>query len=110
MIRDELDPKAPALVLFFTDGATGNTAAIEQELIGLSGEPIFWQFVGLGYTPGFLATMDNHPGMVVDSVGLYVPDLTRLADPAFDAEFFEQATREYIGKWLPAARAKGIIR
>lgn len=103
--RTELDPKIPVLVLFVTDGETRNESAIKRALADSSHEPIFWQFLGLGYEPAFLRTLDTMTGRKVDNVGLTVVQDT-LSMP--DSEFFDEVTREYLTSWLPAARRQGI--
>ena len=108
MVKEDLNPALPTLVLFFTDGTTGNQEAIQKRLIALSGEPIFWQFIGLGYMPMFIKDLDVMGGRKADNVGVFeVPaDASSMPDP----EFFEKVTHDYIVKWTPEARAKGIVK
>lgn len=108
MVKEDLNPDLPTLVLFFTDGATGNQEAIKRRLVELSGEAIYWQVVGLGYMPAFIKELDTMGGRKADNVGLVeIPaDATSMSDP----EFFEKVTHDYIVKWTPEARAKGIIK
>lgn len=108
MVKEDLDPSLPTLVLFFTDGTTDNQEAIKNRLVELSGEPIFWQFVGLGYMPAFIKQLDIMGGRKTDNVGVFeVPaDTSSMPDP----EFFDKVTHDYIVKWVPEARAKGIIK
>ncbi|MCA9338239.1 VWA domain-containing protein [Candidatus Saccharibacteria bacterium] len=96
----------PVLVLFVTDGATANERKIQQELVNASGDPVFWQFMGLGYSPAFLEHLDTMGGRVLDNVGLFdVNNSQRLSDE----EFYGKTIDEFFSKWLPAARAKGIV-
>lgn len=101
----ELDPNIPVLVLFVTDGQTGNEEAVKKHLAGASDKPIFWQFLGLGYEPRFLRELDTMSGRKVDNVGLTVVQDTLGMD---DVKFFDQVTHEYLTEWLPAARRQSI--
>lgn len=108
MVKEDLDPSLPTLVLFFTDGATGNQPAIKRRLVELSGDPIYWQFCGLGYTPTFIKELDTMGGRKADNVGLF--EIPADASSMPDDVFFEKVTHDYIVKWTPEARAKGIIK
>jgi hypothetical protein len=91
----------PVLVLFVTDGATRNESGIKQELINASGDPVFWQFMGLGYSPQFLEDLDTMGGRVLDNVGLFVVNDSKSMS---DEKFYGDIISEFFSKWLPAAR------
>ena len=96
----------PVLVIFMTDGSTENEDRIAKQLIATSSLPIFWQFLGLGYSPTFLKKLDKMGGRAVDNVGLFeIPGVLSLTDE----EFYDKIIEEFFPKWLPAARAAGIV-
>ncbi len=98
--------KPPVFVIFVTDGETRNERKIQQELIGASGEPIFWQFMGLGYSPKFLEQLDTMGGRKLDNVGLFDVNNSQALS---DDEFYGKTIEEFFGKWLPAARKAGVV-
>lgn len=96
----------PVLVIFMTDGATANEAKIAQQLVAAASLPIFWQFLGLGYSPRFLQQLDTMGGRAVDNVGLFeIPGVLSLTDE----EFYDKIIKEFVPQWVPAARAAGIL-
>lgn len=98
--------KPPILVIFMTDGATGNESKIQKELVTASDLPIFWQFLGLGYRPDFLKKLDTMGGRKTDNVGLFdVPAVGALNDE----QFYDEIIGEFFRSWLPDARAKRIV-
>lgn len=100
----------PTLVFFFTDGQPGDSDKTKKLIAKYSDLPIFWIFVGIGgLRPAILDELDNMSGRLLDNVS-FVP-----FDPwSFDRDdiqkWFEDALREFITQWIPAARAKGIIK
>jgi hypothetical protein len=106
--------KAPALVVFQTDGGPINKLAAERYLCKASGLPLFWQFVGFG-DPGsrqfeFLRKLDELavPGKrLVDNAGFFHAgqDPRRVSD----TELYDRLVGEF-PHWLAAARAAGIVR
>jgi hypothetical protein len=99
--------KPPIFVLFVTDGEPGDKKATTDQLVNYAQYPVFWQFLGLGYSPKFLKKLDEMPGRVVDNVGLTEMRNTLNMD---DVSFYDEIIREFFGKWLPAARAAGIVQ
>lgn len=96
----------PVLVVFMTDGSTDNERKITERLYEAAKLPIFWQFMGLGYSPTFLKKLDKMTGRVVDNVGLFeIPGVLSLTDE----EFYDKIIEEFFPSWLPAARAAGIV-
>lgn len=96
----------PVLVVFMTDGSTSNEKRITDRLFDAAKLPIFWQFLGLGYSPTFLKKLDTMPGRAVDNVGLFeIPGVLSLTDE----EFYDKVIAEFFPAWLPAARAAGIV-
>jgi vWA found in TerF C terminus len=98
----------PVLVVFLTDGSTDNTTAIEKELKAAADLPIFWQFIGLGYEPAFLKKLNAASGSRVDNVGLIVWNANTAQ--MSDTDFYDALIKEFIGKYLPAAQAAGIVK
>ena len=98
--------KPPVFVQFVTDGKTENQYRIQQELVAASGEPIFWQFMGLGYSPQFLKQLDTMDGRVLDNVGLFDVNNSQTLS---DEDFYGQTISEFFREWLPAARKAGIV-
>lgn len=96
----------PTLVLFVTDGEPWDKAESKKLLGGASDKPVFWQFLGLGYSPDFLSDLDTMSGRVVDNVGL-----TEMRDSKGtpDETWFHSVLEEYVTSWVPAARRAGII-
>jgi hypothetical protein len=101
------DPACPTVVLIHTDGVPNDVAAFTKAIVGCSGQPIFWIFVGHGVSLEFLRKLDTMEGRVVDNVSL-----TELDDAgAWDDEmYYDALVHELIVDWYPAARAKGIIK
>lgn len=99
--------KQPTLVFFITDGAPNDDqAAIKRALFDAADKPVFWQFLGIGgYSPAFLEDLDTMPGRVVDNVGLADPRKAAGSEEAW----FTEMLREFVTKYVPAARAAGII-
>ncbi|MEU3546096.1 VWA domain-containing protein [Streptomyces longwoodensis] len=97
---------APTLVLFFSDGGIYRDSAIESELRAAVGEPIFWQFVGLGRARyGVLERFDTLPGRQVDNVGFFaVDDISTVPDP----ELYDRLLSEF-PTWIREAGRLGIL-
>ncbi|MEU7317459.1 VWA domain-containing protein [Streptomyces sp. NPDC007083] len=102
------DATAPALVIFQTDGEPDNRRAVEQALRALSGQPIFWAFVGFGpeHYMQFLQELDELDGRAIDNASFF-----HAATPhaVSDSDLYDGLTREYAA-WLTAATTAGIIR
>lgn len=97
----------PVFVLFQTDGGTSNVAKVEQQLRQAASLPVFWQFLGLGHSTGFLDILDRLPNRVVDNVGKYGVPSVKNTD---DEEFYDGVTGEFVTQWIPAARAAGVLK
>ena len=95
----------PKLVLFVTDGAPADKALTTKLIVDAASRPVFWQFIGLGYSPDFLAKLDTMGNRVVDNVGLVEYSDTLAMT---DAEFFDAVIGEFFSSWLPEARRLGI--
>lgn len=96
----------PTLVFFVTDGEPSDKAETKKLLQDYSGLPIFWQFLGVGYSPAFLEELDNMGGRVVDNVALTSMEDTSTVE---DATWFKEMLSEFITSWIPEARKAGII-
>jgi len=106
--------KAPALVVFQTDGGPISRPAAERYLCKAAKLPLFWQFIGFG-DPGskqfdFLRKLDE----------LAVPEKRAVDNAGFfhagteprkisDAELYDRLLGEF-PSWLTTARARGIVR
>jgi hypothetical protein len=99
-------PAMPVLVFFVTDGEPSDRSETIRLLKDASGLPIFWQFLGVGYSPSFLQELDTMGGRVIDNVGLTEVSST---ESMSDEEYYETVLKEFVTSWVPEARAKGII-
>jgi hypothetical protein len=106
--------RAPALVVFQTDGGPINKLAAERYVCKAAPLPLFWQFIGFGDPDSrqfdFLRKLDElavPDRRVVDNAGFFHagPDPRKVSD----AELYDRLVGEF-PKWLVAARARGIVR
>ncbi|MET8293106.1 VWA domain-containing protein [Streptomyces sp. NPDC005180] len=104
----------PALVVFQTDGGPVDKTAAERYLCKAARLPLFWQFVGFGYTRSnqfdFLRRLDELPvpqKRAVDNAGYFHagPDPRAVSDAAL----YDRLISEF-PTWLKAARLAGIVR
>lgn len=105
--------KAPALVVFQTDGGPINKLAAERYVCKAARLPLFWQFIGFGDPTAkqfdFLRRLDELAvprQRVVDNAGFFPAG----SDPRrmTDAELYDRLVAEF-PQWLAAARAQGIV-
>ncbi len=102
--------KAPGLVIIQTDGQPDSESAAERALIEVSGEPLFYFFVGFGdpysYVFDFLKRLDNLTGRKVDNAAFFPAG----RDPQnLDVtELYDAIVTEY-KKYLAEASAAGIL-
>ncbi|WP_424856227.1 vWA domain-containing protein [Streptomyces sp. SAI-170] len=105
--------RAPALVVFQTDGGPINKLAAERYLCKAARLPLFWQFIGFGDPSSrqfeYLRKLDElsvPDKRAVDNAGFFHAG----SDPrtVSDAELYDRVVGEF-PKWLTAARAQGII-
>ncbi|MEU5889990.1 VWA domain-containing protein [Streptomyces sp. NPDC047461] len=105
--------RAPALVVFQTDGGPINKLAAERYLCKAAKLPLFWQFIGFGDSRSkqfdYLRKLDElavPDKRVVDNAGFFHAG----AEPrkVSDSELYDRIVGEF-PKWLVAARAQGII-
>lgn len=103
-------PKAPkgdpVFLLFISDGGVNQNKKIEDIIRRTSGEPIFWQFVGIGGDSyGALERIDHLDGRVVDNAGFFaLDDINDISE----AELYDRLLGEF-PLWLKAAKQKSII-
>ncbi|MFK0172659.1 VWA domain-containing protein [Streptomyces sp. NPDC090306] len=98
----------PALVIFQTDGEPGDGVDAAQLLADAAPLPLFWAFVGFGaHTVTYLTELDQMPGREVDNASYFHAGRSPKSLP--DATVYDAITGEF-AKWLPQARAKGIVR
>jgi uncharacterized protein YegL len=99
--------KAPAFVVFQTDGEPDSRPAAEQAIRKAAKLPIFWQFVGFGNHFEFLRQLDTMTDRPIDNAGFFPVG----GDPAGmpDQTLLNKLMKEY-PQWLKAARELGIVR
>ncbi|MFJ9632934.1 vWA domain-containing protein [Streptomyces sp. NPDC091280] len=106
--------KAPALVVFQTDGGPINKLAAERYVCKAARLPMFWQFVGFGDARSkqfeFLRKLDElavPQKRAVDNAGFFHAgsDPLRMSD----AELYDRLVGEF-PQWLSAARERGIVQ
>jgi hypothetical protein len=99
--------KAPAFVVFQTDGEPDSRPAAEQAIRKAAKLPIFWQFVGFGNHFEFLRQLDTMTDRPIDNAGFFPVG----GDPAGmpDQTLLNKLMTED-PQWLKAARELGIVR
>ncbi len=105
--------RAPALVIFQTDGGPINKLAAERYLCKAARLPLFWQFIGFGDPNSkqfdYLRKLDElavPQKRCVDNAGFF--HAGRNPRKVSDRELYDRMVGEF-PKWLVAARAQGII-
>lgn len=97
----------PVYVMFLTDGATSNRKAAENQVLYASFEPIFWQFMGIGFSGSFefLEKLDDLTGRFLDNA-----DFFSVKEPQElnDEQLFARLMNEY-PKWLTQAKQKQLL-
>lgn len=99
-------PTTPTFVFFITDGDNFDKNEAERIVREAAGQPIFWQFIGLGNSSfSFLERLDDLQGRIVDN-----PDFFSIKDIATmsDNDLYERLLNEFPG-WLKEVKAKGIL-
>lgn len=96
----------PVLVVFQTDGKTANETLVKRKLKDAATKPIFWQFIGLGRDTSFLTLLDTLEDRVVDNVGTFGLSSIKNEPPE---QFYDKLIDEPFRRWVPAARAAGIL-
>ncbi|TLS40899.1 VWA domain-containing protein [Streptomyces montanus] len=106
--------KAPALVVFQTDGGPINKLAAERYLCKAARLPLFWQFIGFGDATSkqfdFLRKLDElavPAKRPLDNAGFFHAG----SDPrqVSDSDLYDRLVSEF-PEWLSAARSLGIVR
>ncbi|WP_432562432.1 VWA domain-containing protein [Kineococcus sp. SYSU DK003] len=89
--REPLD--LPTLVLFFHDGGVTDNRGTEKALRAVEGEPVFWQFIGIGRSNyGILEKLDTLTGRQHDNTGFFALDDI---DVVSDAELYDRILQEF---------------
>ena len=106
MGKKEETKALPTYVVFITDGDNDDHSATERLIRELSGQPIFWQFVGIGSERfGFLDKLDNLSGREVDNAAFFkANDIDRMTDD----QLYSELLKEFPG-WIPQMRKLGKI-
>lgn len=101
--KEEQD-ETPVFLIFINDG--GVLPKTKKIIHAASGEPIFWQFVGIGKSDfKVLKQLDTLEGRLVDNASfIQLNDIERISDE----ELYERLLTEF-PLWLRAAKAKRII-
>lgn len=100
------DSKAPAFVIFISDGGVGKSKEIESIIRESSSQPVFWKFVGLGGNNyGVLDRLDNLQGRIVDNADFFPIDDFKKVD---DTVLYDRLLNEF-DSWLKAIKSKGIL-
>ncbi|UHA74017.1 VWA domain-containing protein [Paenibacillus sp. 481] len=96
----------PVYVLFFTDGDNQDKDETTKLIKELSKYGIFFQFIGVGNASfNYLQKLDDMSGRVLDNVDFFpAKDVVSMDNKVL----FEKMINEF-AKWVPQARAKGII-
>jgi len=104
--------KAPALVLFQTDGDQEDEKATSRLLVESSDLAIFWQFFGMGKTMfPRLSRLDLLRGRVDNADLIIDPCRTRegrLVSVLTDEQLYDQLSINY-ARWLCDAKCAGIL-
>lgn len=89
--------QCPVLVLFITDGDNFDKSETTKFIRQISGEPIFWQFVGIGNASfDYLEKLDDLDGRVKDNANFFpVNNINRISDE----ELYSNLLKEYAG-WI----------
>ncbi|MCP2035497.1 hypothetical protein L1279_002508 [Planomicrobium sp. HSC-17F08] len=95
----------PVFLVFINDG--GCKPGIKKFIVESSGQPIFWQFVGIGDSNfDVLRRLDTMEGRVVDNANFFhLDDISQVTD----AELYDQLLNEF-PMWLKEAKGKGILK
>ncbi|WAZ20228.1 VWA domain-containing protein [Streptomyces cinnabarinus] len=97
----------PALVIFQTDGTPQDPDDVCLQLVQTSKLPVFWAFCGFG--PGkvrFLTELDTMRGRLLDNASYFHAGADPRSVP--DEQLYDGLVGEF-GKWVPQARAKGLL-
>nr|WP_249902168.1 VWA domain-containing protein [Paenibacillus sp. PK3_47] len=95
----------PVFIIFINDG--GVLKLTRKVIMKAAVQPIFWQFVGIGYSDfEVLEGLDNMSGRIVDNADFV--HLDRI-EQVSDEELYDKLLNEF-PHWLKAAKEKGIIR
>ncbi len=102
-----IDKDLPTLVFFITDGDNSDKNITESYIKEVSTKPIFWQFIGIGYSSmAFLDKLDKMEGRTVDNANFIraknIQDMT-------NSELYNEILNEY-PLWLKEARKLKITK
>ncbi|GAF06911.1 hypothetical protein JCM16418_895 [Paenibacillus pini JCM 16418] len=101
----EEDSGVPVFIIFINDGGVVKPTKkiIKESAI----QPIFWQFVGIGYSDfEVLKELDTMEGRVVDNANfIHLSDM----DSVSDEQLYDQLLNEF-PSWIKSATTKRIIR
>jgi hypothetical protein len=103
---EKFTAKIPTFVFFITDGENFDPIETEAVIREVANQPIFWQFVGIGYERfGFLQKLDDLTGRFLDNADFFkVENIKTISDD----ELYNKLLTEFPG-WLEQAKTKGLI-
>lgn len=100
------EPGDPGYVAFVTDGDNSDHSLTEEILRTVSGDPVFFQFIGIGGAGfSFLRKLDEMDGRIVDNAGFFE---VRDIDSMSDEDLYDKMLSEF-PEWIEAAKAKDIL-
>jgi hypothetical protein len=90
----------PALVVFQTDGSPDSQPATKDKLREVSGEDVFWAFVGYGpkRQVAFLFELDTIDGRVRDNASAFHAEKPMHTK---DSDLYDGVLKEFTSEWLP---------
>lgn len=99
--------KEPTIVFFITDGDNFDKSETTKLIRELSGEGIFWQFIGIGNENfRYLKSLDEMDGRVIDNANFFAAnDINKISDE----ELYQRILGE-LPDWFREAKAKNIIK
>jgi len=103
--RKDQGETEPSLVIFQTDGGPNSRLAASQTLRRVSGDDVFFAFVGFGPKGSggmdYLDHLNNIGGRVRDNASAFIcGDLNTFASLP-DSAVYDGVLKEFVGQWLP---------
>ncbi len=104
---DEEPSDLPSYLLFVTDGEASDNAKVPGLIKEYSEYPIFWQFVGIGYSEfSLLKKLDDIEDRIVDNADFFQVD--NIKDMCSD-EIYDKLLNEF-PDWVNEVKEKGILK
>ena len=107
VVKDK--PVIPTYVIFLTDGDCSDKEETIRYIRQTSGQPIFWQFVGIGsYQFRTLELLDTMQGRVIDNANFFAIRDTRDLVNMTDEVLLGKLLAEF-PSWYKEAKEKSIV-